>query len=71
MGVKSDVMTDDNGRVHLKVYTDIGRTGEWTLQLDVIDDGITFGKIIPNAGYGGIRTDFMDVEFDDYTFISR
>lgn len=71
IGVKSDVMTDDSGRVHLKVYTDIGRTGEWTLQLNALDDGITFGKTIPDAGYGGIRTDFMDVEFDDYTFISR
>jgi hypothetical protein len=31
------------------------------------DDGKTFGgAAILNEGYAGIRTDFMDVEFDDY-----
>ncbi len=71
IGIKSDVVTDDNGLVHIKVYTDIGRTGKWTLQLDALDDGVTFGKTISKAGYGGIRTDFMDVEFDNYTFVSH
>jgi hypothetical protein len=69
-GIKTAVITDSTGVVHIKLYTDIGKTGSWTLALDVADDGKSTGTAIANAGYGGIRTDFMDVEFDDFSFSS-
>jgi hypothetical protein len=71
IGVKSEVSTDSKGLVHIKVYTDVGKTGVWTLATEAIDDGKTYGSAITNAGNGGIRTDFMDVEFDNYTFVSQ
>jgi hypothetical protein len=37
----------------------------WVRVLDVLDQG-EHGAPIRGAGHGGIRTDFMDVEIDDY-----
>lgn len=69
IGLRSEIATDTNGVVHIKLYTDIGKTGVWTLALDVVDKG-TNDPSIEEAGHGGIRTDFMDAEFDDYSFLS-
>ncbi|MBP9750014.1 MAG: hypothetical protein KBD21_04770 [Candidatus Pacebacteria bacterium] len=65
-GVRSVVSTDKQGRVKIALYTDMERTGIWTLATEAIDDGAFAGRTISTAGYAGIRTDFMDVEFDDY-----
>lgn len=51
----------------IKVFIDNNRSGDWKLALTVKDNGKIFGgRLIGNKGYAGIRTDFMDVEFDDY-----
>lgn len=71
VGIKTEVSNIENGQVKISLYTDIGKTGTWSLALETIDDGKKFGKAITNAGYGGIRTDFMDASFDDYSFQSR
>lgn len=68
IGIKSEVTTDERGVVHLKLFTDVGRTGIWSLALDIIDDGEKYNSVISDAGHGGIRTDFMDAEFDEYVF---
>lgn len=67
IGVKSEVKNLASGAVSIKVYTDVNKTGTWKLVAEAIDDGIKFGgAAITAAGHGGIRTDFMDAEFDDY-----
>ncbi len=65
IGIRADVTTTSDGKTSIKFYTDIGKTGTWTLALTALDDGGQ-GKIIGGSGAAGIRTDFMDVEFDDY-----
>ena len=65
IGLKTEV-TNVNGKVNIKLYVDEGRTGNWVLVLDKTDSGGRFGTPITSAGYGGIRTDFMDVEFEEF-----
>jgi hypothetical protein len=65
IGLRSEVSTIA-GKVTIKVYSDVGKTGTWTLVAQAVDDGSKYGPIIDGAGFGGIRTDFMDVSFDNY-----
>jgi len=72
LGLKSEVVTNSNNTVSVKLYTDIDKTGNWTLVLESIDDNSKYGgAAILNAGYAGIRTDFMDVEFSEYRISSN
>lgn len=64
IGLRGEIVNNPNNTVSINVYTDIG-TG-WSLALQAVDDGINYGPPIINAGYAGIRTDFMDVEFQNY-----
>lgn len=67
IGLRSEVKTESDGTVDIKVYLDKNRSGKWELVAEAKDDGKTYGgKAILTEGYAGIRTDFMDVEFDDY-----
>lgn len=51
--------------VTIRLYIDPDRSGFWILALQTeVAVGPVSGMIA--TGYGGIRTDFMDVEFDDY-----
>jgi hypothetical protein len=53
--------------VEIRLYVDIGNTGNWKLAVTAVDDGLSYGgDAIRDAGYGGIRTDFMDVSFESY-----
>ncbi|MBX4189458.1 hypothetical protein KW785_02580, partial [Candidatus Parcubacteria bacterium] len=54
--------TTSGGKVYIKLYTDVGKTGTWKLVASATDTS----SIMDASGYGGIRTDFMDVTFDDY-----
>jgi hypothetical protein len=66
MGIKSVVKTNSNGDTEINLYYKENRdTGEWKLVSHYVDKGQK-GEEITAPGYGGIRTDFMDVEFDDY-----
>jgi hypothetical protein len=66
IGIRTVVRTNANGSTTIDLYTDVGRTGTWTKALTATDAG-TNGRIISEPGFGGIRTDFMDVQFDDYS----
>ena len=67
MGLRSEVINNPDGTVTIRLLIDRYKTGNWTLALETKDDGKSFGGApILSEGYGGIRTDFMDVEFDDY-----
>ncbi len=66
IGIKAVTKNEGNG-VRLTLYTDVKKTGIWTEVLSVFDDGVASGSsAVTAAGYGGMRTDFMDVSFDDY-----
>ncbi len=62
IGVRLETENLSTNSVVIRVYTDFGRTGSWTLQSEVVD----VNKPILTSGYGGIRTDFMDIFFDSY-----
>ena len=67
VGIKSELRNNADGSVSIKLYTDVGKRGIWTLALETRDDGRSFGgSALTASGYGGIRTDFMDIQFDDY-----
>ncbi len=65
--LKTEVKNLDAKRVEIKLYMDVGKTGVWKLIASAIDDGASYGgAAFTQAGHGGMRTDFMDVDFDDY-----
>jgi len=71
IGLRSQVKTNSDGTVSVKLYMDRGKTGNWTLVAQATDNGKSYGGApILNAGFGGIRTDFMDVQMDDYQMTS-
>jgi hypothetical protein len=62
LGIRSEVKTLSDGAVNIKVFIDKGWRGQWELVAEATDrNSPVLGK-----GYGGIRTDFMDVKFDNY-----
>lgn len=67
IGLKSEIKTNPDGTVAIKLYVDLNKTGKWVLAAGAVDNGKSFGGAVINSeGYAGIRTDFMDVWFDDY-----
>jgi len=67
IGLRTIVYNDTSGGATVKLYIDIGKTGNWTLAASASDDGSGIGGApIMASGHAGIRTDFMDVEFDDF-----
>ena len=68
IGLKTQITNVPNG-VNVKLYMDENKTGNWVLVLDANDTG-NYGAPISNEGYAGIRTDFMDVEFDDFKIVN-
>lgn len=67
IGLRSEVKNNGDESVNVKLYLDRERDGNWELVAEAVDEPNKFGENpFFNAGYGGIRTDFMDVEFDDY-----
>jgi hypothetical protein len=72
IGIRSIVTTYPDNSVGIQVYSDIGRTGKWTAMVAAQDNDTRFGGApIHQAGFAGIRTDFMDVEFTDYSIEER
>jgi hypothetical protein len=62
IGLKSEIKDNADGSVNIKVYMDRGKTGVWKLIAETTDKS----DVIVGSGSGGIRTDFMDVTFDDF-----
>lgn len=62
IGLKSEIKTNPDNTVSVKLYMDNGKTGIWTLIASVTDSS----NPILGAQYAGIRTDFMDVQFSNY-----
>lgn len=67
LNLRSEVNNEADGSVNIRLFLDRNRSGDWQLIAEAKDDGKRYGgAAIKNEGYAGIRTDFMDVEFDDY-----
>lgn len=65
-GVRATVEGVAKGAVRLRVEVEDPSLGEgWVRVLEAVDRG-EGGEPIRAPGHGGIRTDFMDVEIDDY-----
>ena len=70
IGLRSEIINNPDDTVSIKLFIDEDKTGNWILALEAKDDGKTYGgKAILNEGYAGIRTDFIDIEFDDYKIL--
>jgi len=66
IGLKTEVINTGEG-VNINVYLDSEKSGTWKLALQADDKkGLYGGDPILQPGFGGIRTDFMDVQFEDY-----
>jgi hypothetical protein len=65
--MRTETKTNANGTVSISLYSDVGNTGSWKLVASATDDGTSYGgSPITASGSGGIRTDFMDVQFDNF-----
>lgn len=65
LGIKSIVLDGDDGSVTLRLFVWDGVS--WIEAISAVDDGKRFGgKAFRKEGYAGIRTDFMEIEFDNY-----
>ena len=70
IGLRSEIRTSNDETVNIKDFVDNGKTGNWVLIAEAKDDGRSYGGgAILSEGYAGARTDFMDVEFDDYRLV--
>lgn len=70
IGMRSEIRDIPGNQVRIKLFVDIGKTGVWVPALEVVDNGRNFGgTVIGNEGYAGVRSDFMDIDFDDYQLI--
>ncbi len=66
IGLKSTINTNLDNTVSIKLYMDENKTGNWVLVSEAKDNNSYGGLPFLDVGYSGLRTDFMDVEFDDY-----
>lgn len=65
IGIKTEVEEKSDG-THIRVYVDKNNDGVWKLESDIVDSGNQGGSIVGTYN-AGIRTDFMDVEFKNYS----
>lgn len=71
LGIKTEVKNIDADTVDIKLYIDKGGKGDWQLILETQDKSSQYGDApFISSGYGGIRTDFMDIRFKNYTISS-
>lgn len=69
IGVKTDVVNQADGSVKINLYVDKGWSGNWVLVASAVDNGSSYGgHAFTTPGFGGIRTDFMDVVFENFRF---
>jgi hypothetical protein len=66
IGMRSVTKTNSNGTVSIDLYLDETGTGNsWKKVLSVVDQN-TGSAVIDNVGHVGIRTDYANVQFDNY-----
>ncbi len=65
--LKSETVTNEDGSVVVRLFIKKEGFAQWTQIFEALDSG-QYGDTPPirDAGYAGIRTDFMDVKFENY-----
>ncbi|HLD18088.1 MAG TPA: hypothetical protein VJB99_03385 [Patescibacteria group bacterium] len=66
VGLRSVVQTLEDGRVRLQLFMDRSAVGIWELAAEATDDGSVGGPAIQDAGYAGLRLDYLDATMDNY-----
>lgn len=67
IGLRSETITNANGSVTVNLYMKRAADASWNLIATAVDDGVKYGNTPPIlSGAAGIRTDFMDVQFDTF-----
>ncbi len=65
IGLRTEIRNIDGGKAEIKLY--IKKKKKWVLAAAAVDEpGKYGGDVLTGEGYAGIRTDFMDVEFDKF-----
>jgi hypothetical protein len=68
IGIRSEITNIGNNTAYIKLYVDWEQNGNWQLLLEAKDRGSAYGQApFLQAGHAGIRTDFMDVRFKNYS----
>ncbi|MBX4189461.1 hypothetical protein KW785_02595 [Candidatus Parcubacteria bacterium] len=65
IGLRSVVTTEAPNLVRIELYMDRGQSGEWKKVFEAVDRGLE-APIIDKTSRAGLRTDFMDVSFEDF-----
>lgn len=66
IGIKTKISTNVKGKIDITMYLDDPQLGEGWTQVLQVEDSEADSELILKKGYAGIRSDFMDVIFDDY-----
>ncbi|MBI2023996.1 hypothetical protein HYT00_01235 [Candidatus Giovannonibacteria bacterium] len=69
IGIRAQTVNKESG-VNLRLFLRRPDEKDWNLFLEFTDTG-SHGKPFEDMGQAGIRTDFMDVQFDDYKIEGR
>jgi hypothetical protein len=64
MRLKTEVFNQSDGSVRIRLFLDRENDGSFVSILAADDKGVG-GAPLRGKGYGGIRSDFMDIEFDN------
>lgn len=67
MGLKMRAINMPNGSVRLTLFLDNANSGDWKSVVETVDANVG-GDAFTHAGHGGIRTDYMDVQFDNFEY---
>lgn len=68
VGLASEAANLADGRVSIKLFLDRNGDGTWQQIIETVDED-TFGPSIKEAGYVGLRSDFMDLLFGRYKIV--
>ncbi len=66
IGIRANITNISSDSIKIQLFVDESKTGDWKLIAEAIDSSGNGEEIINGSYYAGIRSDFMDVEFDDY-----
>jgi hypothetical protein len=71
IAMRSEIRTNQNGSVTISLFVDDGKTGKWKTALTATDNGTSYGGApILSGGFGGFRTDFYDIKFDNFRLVN-
>ncbi|HZX50020.1 MAG TPA: hypothetical protein VFE94_02600 [Candidatus Paceibacterota bacterium] len=67
IGLRTLITSNEDGSVLIRLLLDEEGNGSWQTALEARDEGSQYGgDPIRGEGHGGMRSDFMDMEFRDY-----